>query len=160
MNRTLAIAASALALGTVGIVAGSTLTSSESSSTPTSQTQNCEDWIGSFTSGECFAAGIIRFVFLTNVQGAAQFCKWKGANPGEWSRLNNYAQTGTTPTNIITWFGAALKNMLESYFATGAPAFTIQPNTAPNICKTPLSPPQIVGVTPGQTQATVTVTSP
>lgn len=118
----------------------------------------CEDWTVQLTAGECFAAGIIRNVGLYNLQGAGQFCKWKPANPGEWSRLKTFAETGALPLNIVTWFGGSIKNWLEAYFATGAPTFTILPNTAPNICKTPLAPPVIAGVTPGETDATVTIT--
>ena len=103
---------------------------------------------------------MIRYVALTNLQGAVQFCKWRDANPGEWSRLKGYSSTGTQPEQIVTWMGGSIKNELEAYFVTGAPTFTIQPNTAPNACTGKLvKPPLVTGVTPGQTEATVTVTT-
>jgi hypothetical protein len=119
----------------------------------------CNDWPGvQLTYGECQAAGTIRFVALTNLQGAIQFCKWRGANPGEWSRIQGYAETEVLPTNIITWLGGSIKNELEAYFVTGAPTFTILPNTAPNACTGKLvAAPVITGVTPGETDATVTI---
>lgn len=121
---------------------------------------NCE-FQGPLNSQACFAAGIIRNVSLSNLQGAGQFCKWKGANPGEWAALKTYAETNpTTPPRIITWFGGHILNDLQAYFAAGGPEFTILPNTAPNVCKTPLAPPVVTGVTPGESTATVTVTSP
>lgn len=123
-------------------------------------TMNCENWGVQLTSNECFAAGTIRNVSLQNLQGAGQFCKWKAANPGEWNRLLNYAGTEAAPNPVIvTWFGGHIYNDLQAYFAAGGPTFTIQPNTALNICKTPLRPPTVTGVTPGQTDATVTVTT-
>lgn len=159
LQRLGAIGVASLAIGAV--VAGDQLITAESSqSLPTEPTQietkMCEDW-GYMSDGECWAAGAIRFVAFNNLQGAAQFCKWRAANPGEWNRLKGYAETETTPVNIVTWFGAAQKNMLEAYFATGAPTFTIQPNTAPNVCKTPFPPPVIGGVTPDQNTVTVTI---
>jgi hypothetical protein len=108
--------------------------------------------------GECFAAGAIRFVALHNLQGAAQFCKWRAANPGEWARLKIFAGTGDVDNiNVVTWLGSSIKNTLEAYLATGAPPFVIQPNTAPNVCKTPLAPPVVGSVTPGETDVTVTI---
>lgn len=118
---------------------------------------NCEDWNVLMTSRECFAAGTIRFVGLYNEQGAAQFCKWQPANPGEWTRITNYSTTGVPPASMKTWLGASIVNWLQAYFVTGAPPFTIQPNTSPNKCKTPLSSPEILGVTPSQNGATVTI---
>jgi hypothetical protein len=156
----------AAGVGAVVLAAGGFATANEFDITPFSATatttigaMGCEDWTVQLTAGECFAAGIIRNVGLHNLQGAAQFCKWKGGSPGEWSRLKAYAETETLPLNIVTWFGGSIKNWLEAYFVTGAPTFTILPNTAPNICKTPLAPPVIAGVTPGETDATVTVTT-
>lgn len=149
------VAALALAAGGYAVA---TVTSSPQSVTTTTA-MGCEDWGSSFTSGECFAAGTIRFVSLYNLQGAAQFCVWRKANPGEWLRLKTYASDGQAPQRIVTWFGGSIRNQLEAYFATGAPMFSIQPNTSPNVCKTPLPPPAVRGVTPGQTDATVTVTT-
>lgn len=162
MDRTfIAVGAAALALGGGAAVALNSITSESSTSSVTAvaatPTANCEDWNMQLTQGECFAAGIIRNVSLYNLQGAGQFCKWKSANPGEWTRLKGYAISETPPSNIVTWFGAHIKNDLEAYFATGAPTFIIAPNTAPNVCKTPVPPPVVSGVTPGETDATVTI---
>lgn len=149
----------ALALAVGGVVAGSELASSTETVTVVAETTppGCNDWPVELTTGECQAAGTIRYVALANLQGAAQFCKWRDANPGEWSRLKGYATTEAPPASIVTWFGSSIKNELEAYFATGAPTFTIAPNTAPNACRTPLPPPTVAGVTPGQTDATVTI---
>jgi hypothetical protein len=134
--------------------------SATATTTVTGTPMGCEDWAGTFTQRECFAAGVIRNVSLYNLQGAAQFCKWKAANPGEWTRLKGYSATGTAPTGIVTWLGGHIQNDLQAYFAAGGPTFTILPNTAPNICGGKLvTPPTIVGVTPGETDATVTVTT-
>jgi hypothetical protein len=160
----IAAGAGALVLAASGVAVGTQVTDSSSietvtvMSTPTPP--GCNDWPVQLTTGECQAAGVIRYVALYNLQGAAQFCKWRGANPGEWSRLKGYAQTNTSPLNIVTWLGGSIKNELEAYFVTGAPTFTIQPNTAPNACTGKLlAPPVVAGVTPGQTDATVTVTT-
>jgi hypothetical protein len=154
------VAAVALAAG--GAVAGSQLASSTETVTVAAATPappGCNDWPVELTAGECQAAGIIRYVALINLQGAAQFCKWRAANPGEWSRLKGYASSGTPPASIVTWLGASIKNDLEAYLATGAPTFTIGANTAPNVCRTPIPAPAVSGVTPGQTDATVTITT-
>ena len=130
------------------------------SSTPDPvNTKMCEDW-GYMTDGECFAAGAIRFAYFSNLQGSGQFCKWKAANPGEWSRLQGFAQTNIAPVTIITWLGASIRNSLEAYFGTGAPTFTIPPNTAPNICRTPLKAPTIGKVTAGQDSVTIEIIPP
>lgn len=114
---------------------------------------------GPLNSQACFAAGVIRYVSLGNLQGAGQFCKWRSGSPGEWSRLKAYAQQGAAapPANIVSWFGNHIFNDIQAYFAAGGPPFTIMPNTAPNACRTPLPPPVVQGVTPGQTDVTVTV---
>lgn len=157
MTRTLAAVGAALAVGTVGVVAGSQLVGSSSPAAVSTTVANCEDW-GPLPASSCFAGGIIRNVSLHNLQGAVQFCKWRDANPGEWSRLKGYASTGTTPTSIITWMGSHIQNDLQAYFAAGGPVFTIAPNTAPNACTGKLlAPPVVSGVTPGQTSATVTI---
>jgi hypothetical protein len=97
---------------------------------------------------------------LANVQPAKPFCTWKAANPGEWSRLSAYASSGTPPTQIVTWQGGSILNSLQAYFVTGAPPFTLQITLPPNACGGKLiKPPLIVGVTPGETSATVTVTT-
>lgn len=153
------VAAVALAAG--GAVAGSQLAASTETVTVAAATPappGCNDWPVTLTTGECQAAGTIRYVALVNLQGAAQFCKWRAANPGEWSRLKGFASTRAAPASIVTWLGASIKNEIEAYFATGAPTFTIGPNTAPNACRTPLPAPAVSGVTPGQTDATVTIT--
>lgn len=158
----LAAGAGVVALAAAGFVAGGTdispLSATETT-TVAAGAMGCEDWPVQLTQRECFAAGVIRNVSLSNLQGALQFCKWKAANPGEWSRLKGYATTGTAPTAIVTWFGGHIQNDLQAYFAAGGPPFTILPNTAPNVCKTPLSPPVVTGVTPGETDVTVTVTT-
>lgn len=157
MTKTIAAIAGAVVLVGGALVAGDTLTPFSSPAVAVAGAMGCEDWNVQLTSGECFAAGIIRNVSLNNLQGAGQFCKWQPANPGEWSRLKGYAQTETLPTGIVTWFGAHILDDIQAYFATGAPTFTILPNTAPNRCRTPLAPPVITGVTPGETDATVTI---
>lgn len=150
-------------LATAGLVAGSSIAPiSATSSTSTETTKpatGCNDWAGTFTAGECYASGTIRYVALTNLQGAAQFCKWRAANPGEWSRLKSYALTGDRATSISTWLGASILNEIEAYFATGAPVFTIAPNEAPNTCGRGklVAPPTITGITPGSGTVTVTV---
>lgn len=132
--------------------------SAAETTTVTGTQMGCEDWTGTFTQRECFAAGVIRNVSLTNLQGASQFCKWKTANPGEWSRLKMYANDGQAPTQIVTWLGNHIQNDLQAYFAAGGPAFLILPNTAPNACTGKLiASPPVQGVTPGQTDVTVTL---
>jgi hypothetical protein len=156
--KRIAAAAGALVLAAGALVAGGTVADLTPNEAATSaEAMGCEDWTVQLTPGECFAAGVIRNVGLWNLQGAGQFCKWKIGSPGEWSRLQGYAETETPPASIVSWFGASIKNWLEAYFATGAPTFTIAPNTALNICRTPLAPPAVTGVTPGETDATVTI---
>lgn len=134
--------------------------SATATTTVTGTPMGCEDWSGSFTQRECFAAGAIRNASLYNLQGAAQFCKWRDANPGEWSRLKGYSSTGTAATQIVTWLGGHIQNDLQAYFAAGGPPFVLLPNTAPNACTGKLlRPPTVTGVTPGQTDVTVTVTT-
>ena len=151
-----AAAAGAVILAAVGFSGASYLGGKETASL-TPEPPQCENWAPTLTPGECFAAGTIRYVSLYNLQGAAQFCKWALANPGEWSRLKSAALIGEPASNIVTWMGGHIKNDLEAYDATGAPVFSIQPNTAPNKCGTPLAAPSVAGVTPGQTDATVTI---
>jgi hypothetical protein len=116
----------------------------------------CEDW-GYLTDGECFAAGGIRFGALQNLSAAGQFCKWQAANPGEWSRIQGYAATGTEPLNIVTWFGGGVRDLVTSYLAAGGPPFTLVVYSPPNRCKTPLAAPVVTGVTPGETDVTITI---
>lgn len=163
-RTTLAAGAAAAVLAVGGFAAASAVDiiplSATETTTVAAGAMGCEDWAGTFTQRECFAAGVIRNVSLGNLQGAAQFCKWRDANPGEWSRLKGYASSGTVPTQIVTWMGGHILNDLQAYFAAGGPAFTILPNTAPNACTGKLlAPPVVQGVTPGQTDATVTVTT-
>lgn len=164
MNKAFAVGAAAIVVA-VGVgVTGSQLRDDNDSPRLTASgptTMGCNDWPGVFmTSGECFAAGTIRYVSFTNLYNAGQFCKWQAANPGEWNRLQQYAKDKVTPTNIVTWLGGHIKNDLEAYFATGAPTYTMAFTPPPNRCKTPIAPPTVTGVTPGQTDVTVTVTSP
>lgn len=168
-NKTAAAgAAAALAIFATGIVSATVATNAAETTTTTTQVlapvtdpqMSCGSWMPLLTAGECGAAGTIRYASLNNLQGAVQFCKWKAANPGEWSRIKTYAETATMPTNIVTWLGAHIMQDIQAYFYTGAPAFTIQPNTAPNVCKTPIPAPIIAGVTPGQTDATITIAPP
>jgi hypothetical protein len=153
----LATAIATASLITVGVVGSNQLSSAAPHES--GPQMGCEDWSGTYTAGECHAAGIIRFYALNSIQGAVQFCKWRAANPGEWSRLQGYATSNTPPLNIITWMGAAVRQQLEAYFAAGGPTFTIQPNTAPNICGAGklVKPPVVAGVSPTDTDATVTI---
>lgn len=155
-----AAAVGALAIGVGGYAVADQLGGTSTTLATTTAAMGCNDWPVTMTLGECQSAGIIRYVALYNLQGAAQFCKWKAANPGEWSRLKTAAQSGERPTSIATWLGASIGNMLEAYDVTGAPPFTIAPNTAPNACGGKLvAPPAVGGVTPGQTSATVTIST-
>lgn len=160
-RNALAVGATAVILAAAG--AGTALVASNDSTTgavASTPSMGCNDWAVTLTLGECQAAGIIRYVALVNIQGAAQFCKWRSANPGEWTRIKGYASTATIPTNIVTWFGSSLRDEVQAYLITGAPTFTMPTNTAPNACSGKLvKPPVIVGVEPGQTDATVTVTT-
>lgn len=166
MRPLVAVAAGA---GAVVLAAGGFTAADRLDITPLSATatttvaagaMGCNDWPVQLTPGECQAAGVIRYVSLVNLQGAAQFCKWRTANPGEWSRLKQAASTGEDPASIVTWMGSHIRDDLLAYRATGAPPFTITPNTAPNACSGKLvKPPVVTGVTPGQTDATVTVTT-
>lgn len=148
----------AAVLAATGVTGAVLVNSDSTTATSTSTVMGCNDWPVQLTTGECQAAGTIRYVSLTNLQGAVQFCKWKAANPGEWARLMAYSETGGTPASIVTWMGGHIRDDLEAYFATGAPEFIIKPNTAPNICGGKIvAPPVVAGVTPGQTDATVTI---
>lgn len=121
--------------------------------------KGCNDWPGAFTDAECGAAGFT-LTALQNIQPAIQFCKWKAANPGEWNRLSAYSSSGTPAQSIITWLGGSINNSLAAYFVTGAPPFTLQITLPPNACGGKLiKPPIISGVTPGETDVTVTVTT-
>jgi hypothetical protein len=160
-TRTLVATGALAVVGVAGLAtaAATDIIPLSATTTVTGTQMGCEEWSGTFTQRECFAAGVIRNVALHNLQGATQFCKWQEANPGEWTRLKEYATTNNPPINIITWFGASIQNDLQAYFAAGAPPFTIAPNTVSNRCKTPLRPPVISGVTPGETGVTVTITT-
>lgn len=152
------LAAGVLALG--GFVAADSFDATPLSATQVVTTspelKGCNDWPIQLTTKECFAAGTIRTA-LQNIQPAIQFCKWKAANPGEWSRLRALALTpGGTP-QIATWMGTAVMNQLQAYQAVGAPPFELQIQLPPNACGGKLiSAPVIGGVTPGQTDVTVT----
>lgn len=133
--------------------------SATSTTTTTLSEKGCNDWPGAFTDAECGAAGFT-LTALANVQPAKPFCVWKAANPGEWSRLSAYASTGAQAQNIVTWQGGSISNSLQAYFVTGAPTFTLQITLPPNACGGKLiKPPTISGVTPGETDVTVTVTT-
>jgi hypothetical protein len=155
------VAAVALAAGGF-VLAGSDISPLTATETVvvTPPTMGCNDWPVQLSTGECQAAGTIRYVSLVNLQGAAQFCKWKSANQGEWSRLKAYAASTTPPMDVVTWLGSSILNQLQAYFVTGAPSFVMPVNDAPNKCRTPLPPPGIASVIPGQTDVTVTVSSP
>lgn len=164
MTARTALAAGAVAvLGVTGFATARQLDVVPLSATETVTAQpvtmGCNDWPVTLTTGECQAAGTIRYVALVNLQGAAQFCKWRSANPGEWNRLKQAAAQSADPTGIVTWFGASIRDELLAYRVTGAPSFTMPTNDAPNVCRTPLPPPGIASVIPGQTDATVTVTT-
>lgn len=158
-SQTIAQAAAIVAAAALGLGGAAVITEDDAAVTITTETtMGCNDWPVQLPQASCFAAGTIRYTALYNLQGAAQFCKWRAANPGEWQRLKTYAAEGGVQTNTATWLGASILNELEAYFALGAPAFVIAPNNAPNRCKTPtLAPPVVAGVTPGQTDATVTI---
>lgn len=99
--------------------------------------------------GLCGAQNAIK-AFFHNAQGAGQFCKWKAANPGEWSRVKNMMNNPQTnpPDGVVTWFGASLRDLTQAYAWAQGSAYIIPPNTAANICKTPLAPPTNLRVTP------------
>ena len=162
-NRTAiaSIAAGAVVLAAGAGIVGNNLNSSATATDPTQK--NCDLTGMMMTAGECGAASLIRVGSLVNIQPAVQFCKWKAANPGEWARLNSYmhSKDEAEASNIVTWFGASLKNQLQAYFYTGAPEFDLIVNNPPNACGGKLvTPPRITGVTPGETDVTVTVTTP
>ncbi len=161
------LTASALALVGLGGLATATATdilplSATETTTVSAGAMGCNDWPSQLTQKECFAAGVILTGFQ-NLQPAVQFCKWKAANPGEWSRLKTYAATGgtTPPSQIVTWFGSSIRDDLLAYAVIGAPGFALElTNPPPNACTGKLvKPPIVLGVTPGETDATVTVTT-
>lgn len=165
MTTRTAIAAGvgAVALAATGFVAGSTdiaPLSATATTTVTATPMGCNDWSGSFTQKECFAAGTLRTA-LENLMPAVQFCKWKAANPGEWSRLKSYLSSGTPPTNIVTWLGGSIRDEMAAYLVAGGPPYSVPLNPLPpNACTGKLvTPPTVTGVTPGQTDVTVTVTT-
>jgi hypothetical protein len=127
----------------------------EGDATPPALTR-CGEWEALYTPRECGAAGLIRYAALHNLQGAAQFCKWRAANPGEWQRLREMAQTGTT-AQVRSWMGAAIRDVLQAYAEAGGPTFTIAPNESPNVCRTPLPAPQLDVVSVDETSVTVTI---
>jgi hypothetical protein len=139
---------------------GVTPLSATETTTVAAGAMGCNDWPGAYTQRECFAAGTL-LTSLQNLQPAVQFCKWRDANPGEWTRIQGYASTATLPTQIVTWMGAHIRDDVMAYLAAGGPTFTLALATPPpNACTGKLvKPPAIVGVTPGQTDATVTVTT-
>lgn len=157
MTRHLAAAAVGTAALALGIAAGTQLGGTSTPTVLTPTVAACEDWAINLTRGECHAAGAIRFVALYNLQGAAQWCRWRDANPGEWARLRQMAAMGQPPERIVTWLGNAIRNVLEAYQATGAPPFEIAPNTAPNVCRTPLATPKVSATRVDETTATVTI---
>lgn len=160
MNTTGVVAlvtAGALALGGSGALVANELVNTQAASEPP---KSCEDWGVSLPDEQCFGAGIIRNVSLQNLQGAAQFCNWKKANPGEWLGLKSMAETRQQPSKMITWMGNHILNDLQAYFVLGGTPFVLKPPTAPNVCKTPLATSvKVLGVTPGTTSVTVTVTT-
>ena len=95
----------------------------------------------------CAARGVILYGSLYNIQGAGQFCKWKASNPGEWTRIKEYLSS-RTPAQVITWFGASLRDQVQAYFEADGPVTIMPENTAMNICKTPLAPPTDLTVGP------------
>ncbi len=164
MTTRAVIAAGALALvGVAGLSTAAVVSDVVPLSATTTTTvgaKGCNDWPLPMTDGECGAAGFTLVAFQ-NLQPAAQFCKWKAANPGEWSRLVAYAASGTPAQTIITWLGGSILNQLQAYFVTGAPTFALPRDPLPpNSCGGKLiAPPVVSGVTPGETDVTVTVTT-
>lgn len=154
--------AAVLAIGGYAVAdqAGVTPLSATATTTVTGTPMGCNDWQGSYTTRECYAAGTLRTA-MENLMPAVQFCKWRDANPGEWSRLKAYLATATPPTQIVTWMGAAIRDEMGAYLNAGGPPYSIPLNPLPpNACTGKLvKAPTIVGVTPGQTDVTVTVTT-
>lgn len=143
MTRQARIAAvgAAAALFVGGGALGSQL-ASESSVAVTEELPFCGEGGPPLDLGLCGVQGTVKGL-LYNMQGAAQFCKWRAANPGEWSRVKAMflSPQKQPPSGVVTWFGASLRDLSQAYaYAEGAP-YTIPPNTAPNACKTPLAPP-------------------
>jgi hypothetical protein len=152
-----AAGAAALALAAGGVIAATSIGDSSSSSVATTPPSGCNDWPGTWTQRECFAAGAVQTA-LANIQPAVQFCKWRAANPGEWSRLQAGARSGVQAASIVTWMGSAVRDQLDSYRYAGAPPFELAIVLPPNACGGKLlAPPAIAGVTPGPTDATVTI---
>lgn len=152
----MAVAAAAV-VGATGLLAADALTPQSAPAPALAAPEPGCEYPGPLNSQACFAAGTIRNVSLYNLQGAAQFCRWRDANPGEWARLKTYASDGQAPQQIVTWMGAHVMNDLQAYFAAGGPTFSIPPNAATNVCRTPLAAPAVQGVTPGETDVTVTI---
>ena len=90
---------------------------------------------------------------------AGQFCKWQAANPGEWSRIKDMSDGGE-PAAVVTWMGAGLRDAVQAYLVTGAPTFPLVEYRPVNRCRTPIAPPVIVSVQPGETDVTVTLAEP
>ena len=127
----------------------------------TTTPMGCNDWAGTFTQKECFAAGVLLTSFQ-NLQPAVPFCKWKASNPGEWTRLR--AQAAAADPNftapVVSWQGASISDTILAYSVLGGPGFELQATLPKNACGGPIvKPPIVQGVTPGQTDATVTVTT-
>lgn len=143
--KTAAAIASAAVIGGAAFVAGSQSNEPQS----VAESPICDATGTAVDSGACGAQGVILHGLLYNIQGAVQFCKWKAANPGEWSRLQAYlgAPSTSPPGIVVTWFGAALRDAIQAYsFAYGQPA--AMPIPAPNACGGKLiAPPTNVQVT-------------
>jgi hypothetical protein len=124
-----------------GGIAGSVLsTESTTAETTTTVEPFCGESVVPTDPKLCASRGFILYGSLYNIQGAGQFCKWKAANPGEWTRIKAYINTRTT-AQVTTWFGASLRDQVQAYLAADGPTTTMPANNTPNACKTPLSPP-------------------
>lgn len=150
MKLKVAAIATAGAVGVAGLIAGDEWTNSESTAVAESAVPVCDSTGTAIDPGACGAQGILLHGALYNIQGAVQFCKWKAANPGEWSRLKGYlaAPSSSTPAIVVTWFGSALRDQIQAYsYAYGNPA-QMPAMTAPNACTGRLvAPPTNVQVT-------------
>jgi hypothetical protein len=83
----------------------------------------------------CGVRGFLLNGSLYNMQGAVQFCKWKAANPGEWTRLKSYLASTTPPLNIVTWLGAHIRDDIQAFLlANNNIGSTMPENNSPNIC--------------------------
>ena len=128
------LVATALSAAALGAAGGASLAPQSTSAEPQTYAVNCGDYNEPEDERVCATRGYLLWGMLVNIQGADQFCKWRAANPGEWTRIKGYLSTGTVQTPIITWFGAGLRDVVQTYFAASGRPVAMPPNTAPNKC--------------------------